>query len=275
MKTIIVPTDFSPLSLNAANYAMDMAAELHASVTLFHAYTLPLAYNEIPVAPDTIQMLVDSAEKQMKTLKEKLTIGSGGNINIYTEIAMGSLIPQLQDYCAKIKPYAVVMSPRGAGAVERFFLGSNTIHAIKHLAWPLIVVPAEAKFRNIKKIGLACDLKIVVETSPVEEIKDLVKQFHAKLYVLHVNTGSERSYGPEIIEESGLLQEMLDELHPKYHFLNDIDIEAGISEFAEKNKLDLVIVIPKKHNLIEKIFHKSHTKGLALRTHVPLMAVHE
>jgi nucleotide-binding universal stress UspA family protein len=275
MKTIIVLTDFSPLSLNAANYAIDMAAELHASITLFHAYTIPLAYNEIPIAPDTTQLLVDGATEQMKNLKEKLSADCGGKTKIYTEIVMGSVIPQLQDYCAKIKPIAVVMSPRGAGAVERFFLGSNTIYAIKHLVWPLIVVPAEARFSNIKKIGLACDLKNVVETSPIEEIKDLVKQFHAKLYVLHVNTGSERSYGPEIIEESGLLQEMLQELHPKYHFLNDIDIEAGISDFAEKNKLDLVIVIPKKRNLIEKIFNKSHTKSLALHTRVPLMAMHE
>jgi hypothetical protein len=39
------------------------------------------------------------------------------------------------------------------------------------LSTPLIVVPPEAKFTSIKKIGLACDLKNVQETTPLKEIK--------------------------------------------------------------------------------------------------------
>jgi nucleotide-binding universal stress UspA family protein len=275
MKLIVAPTDFSDFSLNAVNYAADLAASTHASLSIVHSCPLPTAFTEVPLPSETLTRLREDAEKQMQILKEKMRARTGGSIRLYTEIWDGMVIPPLRDYCEQVKPYAVVMSTQGAGAVERFLFGSNTIAAMKHLPWPLIVVPPDAAFKTIKKIGLACDMKNVVKTAPVGEIKLLVKEFGAELLVIHVNAEDEQSYDEDIINESGLLQEMIDELHPSYHFLNNTGIEEGLSDFAEKHKLDLLLVVPKKHNLISRIFHKSQAKKLVLHTNVPVMAVHE
>lgn len=275
MKVIIAPTDFSDFSLNAVNYATDMASSIHASLALLHVCQMPMSFSEVPVPADTLTTLIRDAEKRLEKMKEDIVKKTGGKIRVYTEVKTGFVIQELKELCAALKPYAVIMSTQGAGAVERFLFGSNTVSAMKNLASPLIVVPSEAKFSNIKKIGLACDMKKVIETPPIEEIKTLVKEFNASLHVIHVNTGDDFKYGPEIVDQSGLLQEMLDELHPSYHFLDEIDIEGGLSAFAESNKLDLLIVVPKKHNVIDKLFHKSHSKQLVMHTHVPVMAIHE
>jgi nucleotide-binding universal stress UspA family protein len=275
MRVIIAPTDFSASSLNAVNYATDMASAIHASLALLHVCELPLSYTELPIPGDVVTEMIAEAEKRIEKLRADINAKTGGKIRVYAEIKVGSVVNQLEDYCAPLKPYAVVMSTQGAGAAERFFFGSNTIAVMKRLVWPLIVVPAGAKFTSIKKIGLACDLKKVVETEPVEEVKTLVKEFNATLDVIHVNTDEDINYGSEIIEESGALQEMLDELHPSYHFLNQVEIEDGLSAFAIAHKLDLLIVVPKKHNIIGRLFHKSHSKQLITHAHVPVMAVHE
>jgi nucleotide-binding universal stress UspA family protein len=275
MKRIVAPTDFSPASLNAVNYAADMACALKGSLSLIHVFQLPIIYSEVPVAIDNTDDSVKEAEEKIRQLKDDITKRTGGEIEINTEVKVGSVIPETESFCSSVHPYSVVMGTQGAGAVERFFFGSNTILAVKNLSWPLIVVPPDAKFTSIKKIGLACDLKKVVETAPVEEIKSLVKEFSAELHVLHVNREAERIYTPETRKESALLQEMLEELHPVYHFVSNADIDEGLVEFAEKNNLDLLIVVPKKHNLVDKLFHKSHTKQLVLNTHVPVMSVHE
>jgi hypothetical protein len=167
------------------------------------------------------------------------------------------------------------MSTQGAGAMERFVFGSGTIAAMKHLHWPLIIVPPDAQFRQIRKIGLACDMKKVVPATPVDEIKSLVKQFEASLVVIHVNTGEDYKYGPAIVDQSSLLQEMLDELHPSYRFIEGGDIEQSLDEVAKQGDIDLLIVVPRKHNLINGIFHKSQSKQIALHTHVPIMSLHE
>lgn len=276
MKTIIVPTDFSPVATNAALYGASLAQSMNASLALLHVCQLPVVYAEVPVPLVTTAELTNEAEEKIARLKVELMRVTGDKIKIYTDIKVGSVPSELKAYCNAIKPYAVVMGSHGTSGLERFLFGSNTIWAMKHLSWPLIVVPADAKYNTIRNIGLACDFKAVVDTAPVEEIKTLVKDLHANLHVLYINKEFRKDeYDPKLIEESGLLQEMLGDLHPHYHFVDHEDIDQGISEYAEKYFLDLLIVVPKRHALMERLFHRSHTSQLALHTHIPVMSVHE
>src|SRR5581483_1565931 len=102
---------------------------------------------------------------------------------------------------------------------------------------------SEAKFTGIKKIGLACDMRKVIKTMPVKEMKLLLKEMKAQLHVIYVNSEGDPMHVPETVEESAFLQEMLDELHPTYHTLNNPSIEEGISKYAKRHNLDLLIVI--------------------------------
>ena len=273
MKTILVATDFSSAALNAANYAADMALAINADMLLLHIYQLPVSYSEI-VVPLTEEDIMGNAEKDINELKEELTGKTGGKIKIETEIRIGVFFHKdLKTVCERINPYAVVMGSQGTTASEHLFFGSHTVHAMKHLAWPLITVPPGTTFSSIKKIGLACDLDKVVDTIPIDEIKMLMKDFNAELHILNTNRGKE--FNPNIVFESGMLMEMLTPLKHEYHFITNENIDEGIMDFAEKNNIDLLIVLPRRHSLLDKLVHKSHTKQLVLHSHVPVMALHQ
>ena len=271
MKTILVATDFSPAALNAANYAADMALAINADILLLHVYQIPVVYLEVPVVNE--EDMMQEAEKDIIQLKEELALKRGGKLNIETEVRIGVFFPEMKTVCERIKPYTVVMGSQGTTAAERLFFGSHTVYAMKHLMWPLITVPPEAKFSSVKKIGLACDFDKVVDTTPIDEIKMLVNDFNAELHIL--NTGKKEVFNPEIVFESGLLEEMLAPLKPNYHFITNENTDEGIMDFAEKNHIDLLIVLPKRHGLLDKLIHKSHTKQLVLHSHVPVMALHQ
>jgi len=157
------------------------------------------------------------------------------------------------------------MGTKGESGIERVFFGSTTLTAIKHLSCPVIVVPPGKKYSSIKKIGFACDFRQVVHTTPTRFIKDFVKEFNAELHVLNVDFRNSRS-NSETPEQSLLLHTMLEDLNPKYEFIEDENIEVGIEKFAQLNNLDLVITIPKKHKLLEGLFRKSHTKELVFHS---------
>src|SRR4030095_15239569 len=275
MKTIIVATDFSPISLNAANYAADMACMTDAQLILFHVYAVPMPMSEIPVANYDIEQLESDATMLIERLKEKLLDRTDKRIIIHTEVRAGEVGTQLLDYCSKIKPDTVIIGAESANGIERAMFGGNTLTALKKIQCPLLVVPPFTKFSNIRKIGLACDLKDVLDSVRVREIKELVDEFGAELHVLHVSEETRNTFSPETIEQSSLLQEMLDGMCPKYHFINEPVIEKGVIEFAEKNKLDLLIIIPKKHSLVSRLFRYSHSKELVLHAHMPVMSIHE
>lgn len=275
MKTIIAPTDFSANSLNAVDYAADMAVMLGANLSLLHVYAIPTPATEVPIPTYDVDALATAADAQIQKLKETLLNRLNDRAIIHTEVRPGYVITELMEYANAIKPFAVVMGAESAGSFERFLFGGKTVAAVKDLPWPLIIVPPTAKFTNIRKVGLACDFREVVDSVRVQEIKELVKEFNAELHILHVSDKPRGTFSAETVEESGLLQEMLGDLHPQYHFMNAPEVERSVADFAEKNKLDLLIIIPKRHSLVSKIFLHSHSKQLVLHTHVPMMSLHE
>ncbi len=276
MKTIIAPTDFSAASLNAVNYAADMACVIGTGLSLLHVCPIPVSFTDVPAPAYSTAELVANAEEQMKVLAENILHRTKDRIKITTGVKQGDVVLGIDELCHNVNPYAVVMATESNSVFERFLFGGKTINAVRQLAWPLIVVPPTVQFTSIKKIGLACDLKNVIDTIPIKEIKDLVKEFNAQLHVLHANSQADGALTAQTVEESGWLQEILGDLNPEYHFIKGgDDIEKSINDFAEKNNLDLLIVIPKKHSLINKIFQHSHAKQLVLHAHIPVMAIHE
>ncbi len=275
MKTIIVPTDFSPIATNAMHYAIDMAKSVNASILLLHVYQVPVSFSDTPIVLVSIEDLRKGAEEQIARLKTEVEHLTSGSLKVYTETRLGNVADELENLCNKINPFAVIMGTKGASGVERILFGSNTLTAIRHLTWPVICVPPGKSYGNgIKKIGFACDFKDAVKTTPTHFIVDFVKEFKAELDVLNVDYHN-KHFKPETPEQSLLLHTMLEEASPAYHFIEHADIEDGINEFAEKNNLDLIITIPKKHRLLEGVFKPSSTKQLVYQSHVPVMCVHE
>jgi len=79
----------------------------------------------------------------------------------------------------------------------------------------------------------------------------------------------------EKIKESQQVSELLYDLKPAYQTIISGDITNGINWFADKEKIDWMVMIPKKHNLVEKVFGRSQTKELLHHTHLPVLCSNE
>jgi nucleotide-binding universal stress UspA family protein len=274
MKTLIVPTDFSPVSLNAVNYAADMAMSLNASLILLNVYQIPVTFTEVPVVNISIEEIKRISETKIEELKKGLEHVTSGKLKIYGESRMGDVIDEIEFFSKKISPFAVVMGTKGASGLERLFLGSSTLTAIRQLTFPVIVIPPGAVFSGIKKLGFACDLNEVVETTPSDQIHAVCNTFNAQLLVLNVDYKN-RHFSPDTPEESILLHTMLEDLKPVYQYIDHPDVAEGINMFAETQGVDMIITIPKKHKLLSGLFQKSHTRDLVFHAHIPIMCIHE
>lgn len=272
MKKIIVPVDFSATAENAACFAAELAAFYHADLHLYNAYGTYTPVNEYAWMVSTAEMQEAAAfemEKFKENLESKLTVPP----RIVTKVENVFLQAGLPEYCNTEQPDVVVMGLSGKNAFTRLVVGSNTIYAIQHLTCPVLVVPPKARFAPVRKLGFACDYDAVIATTPVGPIKRLVKDFNAALHVLNVETGVLVS--DEKIDEGEQLKELFKDCMPEYHTILSADITAGINYFAETTKADWLVVIPKKHNLMDKLFKRSQTNDLLHHTTMPVLCIHE
>lgn len=271
MKMIIAATDFSPAATHAATYAAAMAMALGADLFLLHAYEPPASYGEISFPIDFGNWEQD-AQATLRALQHDLERQTNGLVKVGGQVHLGSFHHELSLVCEELKPYAVVIGMTGKTAAERALFGSNAVHTLKHLPWPVIAVPQNKEFSGIWKIGLASELEQVTEIFPFPEIELLLKDFKAELHVL--NVGSKTVYDPEVKFASQIISDKLKAVKLQFHFLSDGDIDQGIIDFAEKMAIDLLIVLPKRRSFIDALLHRSHTRQFVLHSHVPVMALH-
>src|SRR6266404_4710485 len=99
MKTIIIPTDYSPAATNAMHYGIEMAKVVHASILLFHVYNIPVSYSDVPVVLISVDELTKNAEDKLAVLIEEVEHITSGSLKIYTEARMGNVTDELEDIC--------------------------------------------------------------------------------------------------------------------------------------------------------------------------------
>jgi nucleotide-binding universal stress UspA family protein len=273
MKLLIVPTDFSPVADNALKYAMDMALAMNMNIMLVNVYQLPISYSEVPLVTISLDELRKISESKLAELKGNILRISEEKIKVYTESRLGDVSEEVKSLARTLQPFGIVMGTRGVSGAGRFFLGSNSLSVIEKVGVPVFIIPPGARFKPIKRIGLASDLRDVVDNTPVSTIREMVNFFNADLHVMNVDF-ERRHFTPYTPEESLKLETLLMGLNPIYDFIEKKDVEEGIIEFAERKEFDLVVTFPKKHSFFEKIFESSTTRELIHHTHIPLMCVH-
>jgi nucleotide-binding universal stress UspA family protein len=274
MKKIIVPVDFSPAASNAATFAGELAAFYGAEIWLYHTYETPVAISEFAYPLFDISELQKAAENELALLKEKTQGSLRTSVNIHTRAKMALLQDGLTELCDELNPDLVVMGISGKGALTQLLIGSNTIKAVHYLKYPVLVVPLKATFTPVRKIGFACDYREIKSTAPVPLLKKIVKDFNADLHILNIDFQN-KNFTANEVHESFILQELIDDIKPEYHSITSEDVTEGINWFADKAKLDWIVVIPKKHPVVQKIFSRSHTRHLLFHTHLPILCLHQ
>jgi nucleotide-binding universal stress UspA family protein len=261
MKPIVVPTDFSAPAENAMLYAGHLASTINASVLLLHVYQIPVGMNDVPVLLISADELKANAEAGLLRAKELLKTNFS-SVEVKTESRLGSVVEELNDVCEKEQPLAVIAGSHGATGIERVLFGSTSLSIIRHSKYPVIVVPDTSQTRQLKKIALAIDNP--EEPLPAKKIKTVVDTLKAQLQVIHVQqakTGTED------------LSSIVAELNSSCTTIRDNEFVHGIESYVEQNNIDLLMVLPHKHNLIERLFFRTHTPELVRNISIPIMTI--
>lgn len=274
MKKIIVPVDFSKAAGNAATFAGELAAFYGAELWLYHTFEIPVGVGEVAYPLFDVTELQKAAEHELELLRDSTQAQLKTKILIQTRAEMTSLQQGLTSLAYMLQPDLVVMGLSGKDALTKLLVGSNTIKAIHYLKYPVLVVPPQAEFLPVRKIGFACDYRETEATTPVGLLKKIIKDFNAELHILNVDYNN-KNFEADEIQESFNLYDMLSDLKPEYHTIESADVTEGINSFAEKSKIDWVVVIPKKHSVLQRLFARSHTQHLLHHTHLPILCLHQ
>jgi nucleotide-binding universal stress UspA family protein len=261
MQTVIVPVDFSDTSLNAAHYAAKLlTGHYGVNLILHHVYDKPAQ--------------ASAANQKLEQLKNELRADGVVKTELLAE--QGSdFIDELDKLARHRSADLVIMGISGRSAIGQSLIGSNSLKMVDRNACPVLIIPPDAKYREVKNVLLTSDFKNAKASTPSVPIKKILKTFRPNLHVLNVDSGHYVALTEAYQAERTALKEMFSEFSPEFYFLGLQDVDEAINQFAHDKHIDFIIVIHKEQSLFSKLFVKSHTKTLAYHSSIPVLALHE
>ena len=149
IKNILLPTDFSNLSLTAASYAVDLALQYGAIIHLLNVIEKKppiLAIRAIDISKEKIMKSIEEAAKESleKTLNK---INRNNNVEIKTFLLKGNDYEEIVNYSQKQNIDVIVIATHGRTGLLHTLMGSVAEKVIRYAKCPVLVITPTEKDR--------------------------------------------------------------------------------------------------------------------------------
>ena len=137
---IVLPIDFSELSMAAVPWAKRMAAVTNGVVHCVYTVEPPQVYSALDMAPavplPTTDELNESAKQQLATFASEQLAG----IDTETHVLIGKPAEQIVAYAKQVNADLIVMTTHGYSGLEHVVLGSTTESVLRKSDCPVLSI---------------------------------------------------------------------------------------------------------------------------------------
>jgi len=136
LKEILVPIDFSRTALQALNYAVPLAKQFGARITLVHVVELPR------LTPGIEYIGIDASESRLleKKLKEVARRALPPGVNFDVVVQLGSGYDTIVSVARERKVDLIVITTHGYTGLKHVLMGSTAEQVVRHAPCPVLVV---------------------------------------------------------------------------------------------------------------------------------------
>lgn len=239
MKKILVPTDFSDQANIALSAAAGIARKSNAEIVLLHIIDLPQeTMDMIKPGYDLPEIMFFKQHAESKLTQIALSPALNG-LTVSQILKLGKTFDEVNIVANANNIDLIVMGSHGASGLKELFIGSNTEKVIRTSNIPVLTIKGNNADIKFDKVVVANDFTEDVKEG-FEKIIEFLKANKATPQFLFVNTPN--NFKPTHVAEK-LAHDFLAQYNlGTYDFsiYNDLDIEKGILNFAEREKADLI-----------------------------------
>jgi nucleotide-binding universal stress UspA family protein len=302
-RKIVCPTDFSDVSYQALETAIQVAQDFDAELCVVHI-TAPaggdyglLAYGAVEYAP-VAYVPAELDEESVKIAKSRLAeliqtrVPKGIKVRGLTR--MGNAAEEIEYVLEKEKADLLVIATRGLSGWRHLVFGSVTERTVRMSACPVLAV--HDRSADEEKKPLLPLRKILCPTDfsepsrlALSSASELAQRYHAELSVLHVEwTLSERSASGEyeiasydrlkLSEGHAKLCELIAEETPTTLSAHPV-VRVGntaeeIERAAEEANADLIVIATHGASGWHRLFYGSVAEQVLRVTKFPILVIH-
>jgi nucleotide-binding universal stress UspA family protein len=287
---IAVAVDFTEYGVNAAKYALELAAEIGVGIRLFHCYYTPLietttlsdAYFESYVNIDKVQREIkETSEKKMETfVSDILTYRKKRKIEdvkITYDCVNGDPADQILGYVQENNLSLLVIGSSSHDRTTNRLFGSVTSYVAENATFPVMIIPPEATFSNGKGVKNVMYASRFDESDfvSVAKLMAVIQPLNANLHAIHLS-----NRGELVIDQARMdsfisyFKKLYPQYNISYHLVDITEAEADIDKYVQDKGIAVSSYTFHKQNIIGRFFNPDVQNKLLFHSKIPLLIFH-
>lgn len=275
IKKILCLTDFSESSGYATAAALSIAQRTAAEVIFVHGMTVGLRWDKLDEATrkkyPEIAHQVNDAKRKLSILVDRCkNDGVACNYEIRFADGQKNMASQLLlgDYDL------LIMGAKGFGEHSQFSIGANAVKILRTAKKPVLILK-ELPRQPISFETVVFATGMEADThSAFEKLLEFSKYFGSRtMYLLAVTTPHNFQPTSKVMETMRKFVSDHQMANLYLHNTNHYSVEAGILEFAEEKKADLLAIANHGRNDITGLFIESIPENLVKYGHLPVLSI--
>ncbi len=275
LKKLLVPIDFSDISMHVLDYAAKIAKNTGAEVTLLHVYDIPeLPKNSTFNISDLIERGINEKINEIKLKDKNLS-----DINLRTKVVSGNIHESIEEVAKEIKADLIIMGTHGSSGIRKigkFLLGSTAYRVVNNAPCPIITIKEINKEINFKNIILPID-NSKQTMSKVRLAMDWAQTFGSKIHILALTAFFDelvvqiKDIKDQVFEIEELLKKNGIEYESK--MIRHQQISESVLMYAEKENADLIIIVTEQENALAEMIIHSAARNIVTESTVPVLSI--
>ncbi len=278
MKNILLPTDFSKNSLNAAKFAIEFFKEEECVFHLLNTYTPAIVHSRFMATTIHGGILEDNVQSDSESGLDELL----NQIKAYYKYPQHSfkcvssfnlLTEEIKELVESENIDFIVTGTKGASGFEEVFLGSNTVRIIKAVrSCPILAVPEDFDYIKPVRIGFPTDFKRNFSAEIIEPMIQLSAKFGATINIMHISEEEQLNKHQHSNKEI-----LLEYVSSVSHCLRSMPYFASKSDviefFIKEYGIQMLALVNYRHGFLEELVKEPVVKRIAFHTPIPLLVL--
>lgn len=279
MKNILIPTDFSENAWNAIEYGMGLFKKTKCTFHIIHINPIA-AYGGGEAAMYASQeileqnLLKDSIEKLEKLLDEIEKLPFNTKHTFRTSAFYGFFTDHIKRVVMDKNIDLIIMGTKGASGLKAVSIGSNTGNVITKVKCPVLAIPENAEYHRPKEIAFPTDYNLNYNIKVLENLKELALMHHSTLRFLYISKAGEQLTNAQT-KNRDFLGDYFAGTEHSFHKVTGEKLETAVQCFTESRDIDMIVMVAKNLNFLQRILFRPTVEIISYHTHVPFLVLHE
>lgn len=264
---VLILTDFSAVSINAARYSLSLLREVPAK---FHVLNIDTSDSSQDVLPDERESIF--REKLQGRIESLRSLSQNKDHRFEALFSRDNLLTATRRYVEEKNIDLIVMGAVRRDFLEHTLIGNHTYEIMKKVKCNLLAIPENSQFVAPREVAIPIDYSVSLDKRVLQFLGHSTVSTETRFTVMEVREKVVPE-GVSSAEEKDLFYPLSDR---KLRF-TELETEAVASkeQFMQVQKeFDMLVILGRNLSICDRFLHTEHGLYSSVENRLPILVLH-